>query len=89
MPTRSYSVVAKKSRIPLRQAPVYGVRMQTFAKIFGSLLALSGSVWILQGLNVSFAPGSFMTGNVLWVIYGGSAVVAGLTLAIYGIRSNR
>ena len=52
-------------------------RLQT---IVGSLLALGGAVWILQGLNVAFAPQSFMTGNPQWVMYGALAMVIGLVI---------
>lgn len=45
--------------------------------IFGLLLALTGAVWMLQGLRVAFAPKSFMTGRVPWVFYGAVAVAAG------------
>ncbi len=46
----------------------------------GVLLMIGGSVWILQGLNVTFAPKSVMTGDRLWVVLGIIAVVAGVTL---------
>ena len=50
--------------------------MKLIATIFGALLAILGGVWVLQGLNV--LPGSFMTGDIKWAIYGGVAVVVGL-----------
>jgi len=34
--------------------------------------------WILQGFNV--LPGSFMTAQIRWSIYGGIAVIAGIGL---------
>jgi hypothetical protein len=49
--------------------------------IGGLLLALTGAVWMLQGLRVAFAPKSFMTGRAPWVLYGAMAVAAGLALA--------
>ncbi len=48
--------------------------------VVGILVALSGTVWIAQGLNLPFAPGSFMTGNRAWVVIGAVAVVLGLVL---------
>lgn len=43
----------------------------------GILLLLSGTIWILQGFDVAFAPESFMTGNTAWVLWGTIAVLAG------------
>lgn len=63
--------------------------MRKFATIFGALLVLGGTVWILQGFNVGFAPRSFMSGNSRWVAYGGISVLAGLGLGFYGLRANR
>ncbi len=54
--------------------------------IVGSLLAVGGAVWILQGLNVAFTPQSFMTGNRQWVIYGGLAMVLGLVIVGSSMR---
>jgi len=52
----------------------------------GVLLVVIGIVWILQGINV--LPGSFMTGQIQWAVYGGVAVVAGLG-ALYLANRNR
>ena len=42
----------------------------------GVVLILAGSVWFLQGINV--LPGSFMTGQIQWAIYGALAFIAGI-----------
>ena len=42
----------------------------------GIILGIVGVIWILQGLNVAFAPQSFMTGDPLWVVLGAVAVLA-------------
>jgi hypothetical protein len=47
----------------------------------GIALTLMGGVWILQGLNSQYAPHSFMTGSLTWVVIGAVAVVAGIALA--------
>ncbi|MEO8333964.1 MAG: hypothetical protein ABI664_03265 [bacterium] len=52
--------------------------MMIAAKILGILLILFGIIWILQGINV--LPGSFMTGQMKWAIYGAIAVVIGVAL---------
>jgi hypothetical protein len=52
--------------------------MRTVAALLGLLLALGGAVWIAQGLNLPFAPRSFMTADRTWIVLGFVAVVAGL-----------
>jgi len=54
--------------------------MKTILTIIGILLILTGGIWILQGINV--LPGSFMTGQIRWSIYGGIAVIAGIILIV-------
>jgi hypothetical protein len=44
----------------------------------GAFLVLIGAIWFLQGINV--LPGSFMTGQMRWAVYGAIAVVAGVGL---------
>ena len=39
------------------------------------LRLLIGVIWVLQGVN--FAPGSFMTGQITWVIHGAPLALAG------------
>lgn len=46
----------------------------------GIILVLSGIVWLLQGLDVAFAPQSFMTNDRWWSLWGGIAVVLGAGL---------
>jgi hypothetical protein len=48
--------------------------------IVASLLVLSGVIWFLQGINV--LPGSFMTGEIRWAVYGDIAVAAGIALLL-------
>ncbi|HXU56641.1 MAG TPA: hypothetical protein VN744_14475 [Casimicrobiaceae bacterium] len=44
------------------------------------LLMFFGVVWFLQGINV--LPGSFMTGQTQWAVYGAIAFVVGV-LVLY------
>jgi hypothetical protein len=44
--------------------------------VFGALLMFFGAIWFFQGINV--LPGSFMTGQTQWAVYGGIAFVAGV-----------
>jgi uncharacterized membrane protein YidH (DUF202 family) len=48
--------------------------------VLGVLLIFFGAVWFLQGINV--LPGSFMTGQTQWAVYGGIAFVVGV-LVLY------
>lgn len=57
--------------------------------VSGVALALAGTIWILQGLNVAFAPQSFMTGDRTWSWGGAVAVVVGVGLVWWGVRSRR
>jgi hypothetical protein len=52
--------------------------MKVAMGIVGVLLVLVGCVWFLQGINV--LPGSFMTGQIRWAVYGGIAVTVGVIL---------
>jgi uncharacterized membrane protein HdeD (DUF308 family) len=58
--------------------------MRNVLNILGVLCLLVGCVWILQGINI--IPGSFMTGQEKWAIYGGLLVVAGIGLLISANR---
>jgi hypothetical protein len=55
----------------------------------GVLLVLVGTVWILQGLNVGFAPQSFMTADRTWSWVGAVVVVVGVGLVWLGTRTQR
>ena len=46
--------------------------------VSGVLCLLLGCVWILQGINI--LPGSFMTGQTKWALYGGLLVLIGIGL---------
>jgi hypothetical protein len=50
----------------------------------GVLLVHMGGIWFFQGINV--LPGSFMTGQMKWAIYGGIAFVAGIVALIVANR---
>jgi hypothetical protein len=58
--------------------------MRIVLNLSGLLSLLVGCVWILQGTNI--LPGSFMTGQTKWAIYGGLLVVAGIGLLISANR---
>ena len=58
--------------------------MRIVPNIVGVLCSLIGCVWILQGINV--LPGSFMTGQPKWAVYGSLLLIIGIGLLI---RANR
>jgi hypothetical protein len=58
--------------------------MRIILNIVAVLLIFAGVVWFLQGINV--LPGSFMTGQTQWAIYGGIAFAAGIGLIWFANR---
>ena len=58
--------------------------MRIVLSIIGVLLVLMGAVWFLQGINV--LPGSFMTGQTQWAVYGAVAVILGIGLLVFANR---
>ena len=60
--------------------------MRIARMIVGALLLVCGGIWFLQGIKV--IPGSFMTGQMKWTIYGGLTAFIGLIL-MFGVRPRR
>ena len=54
--------------------------MRAVSRAAGVILAIIGLVWVLQGFDVPFAPQSFMTGDMTWVVLGSTAILAGAVL---------
>ena len=54
--------------------------------VVGIVLVLIGAVWFGQGIGV--IHGSFMTGQAVWAVIGGVAVLFGLSL-LAGARRGR
>ena len=52
--------------------------------ILGGLMILIGGVWLLQGIGV--LPGSFMTGQKKWAVYGGLLAAVGVGVLIAANR---
>ena len=59
--------------------------MRTALYVAGALLLLMGGVWIFQGIGV--LPGSFMTGQRKWAVYGVVAAAIGVALLMAARRS--
>jgi hypothetical protein len=66
---------------------VGGGMMRIVLNIVASLMVLVGAIWFLQGINV--LPGSFMTGQIRWAVYGGIAFAAGIALLLLGNRPRK
>ncbi len=58
--------------------------MRIVLNVAGVLCLLIGCVWILQGINI--LPGSFMTGQMKWAMYGTILAVVGVVLMISANR---
>jgi hypothetical protein len=58
--------------------------VRTLSLVLGLLGMIAGAVWILQGSGV--LPGSFMTGQRMWLFIGIIVAIVGLALAYNGIR---
>lgn len=61
--------------------------MRIALNVAGVLSLLTGCVWFLQGINV--LPGSFMTGQSKWAVYGGLLLLAGIGLLVVANRRRR
>jgi hypothetical protein len=58
--------------------------MRIGSLILGLIAIFAGGVWIMQGSGV--LPGSFMTGQRMWLVIGIIVALVGLALAYNGIR---
>jgi hypothetical protein len=52
--------------------------LRILATILSGPMLLIGVVWVLQGLDI--LPGSFMTGQIIWAVYGAPLALAGAAL---------
>lgn len=60
--------------------------MRTPGIVAGTVLALLGAVWALQGVNSQIVPQSFMTGSRAWVVIGLGSIAGGVALALWSWR---
>jgi uncharacterized membrane protein len=58
--------------------------MRIALNVSGIVFLLVGCVWFLQGINI--LPGSFMTGQTKWAVYGGFLLLFGIGLLISANR---
>lgn len=55
--------------------------LRVLATIFAGPFLLIGIIWVLQGVNI--LPGSFMTGHIIWAIYGAPLALVGAALVVW------
>ncbi len=60
--------------------------VRTAGFVIGALATAAGLIWLLQGLNVPFAPRSFMTADRTWVAVGAVTAFAGVALLTWSRR---
>ena len=58
--------------------------MKIVLTVAGVIMMVLGIVWILQGVGV--LPGSFMTGQIQWAVYGAVIGVVGAGLVLWARR---
>jgi hypothetical protein len=58
--------------------------MKGLLGVFGVLCLLIGGVWFMQGIGV--LPGSFMSGQVEWAVYGMITALGGVVLLWFSRR---
>jgi uncharacterized membrane protein HdeD (DUF308 family) len=58
--------------------------MRIALRILGAMLIIAGLIFFLQGINV--LPGSFMTGQTKWVVYGAVILIAGVIVIVFSRR---
>jgi hypothetical protein len=60
--------------------------MRIVVVVLGVLLIGAGLVWIAQGLNLAFAPQSFMTSDRTWVFIGAATAFVGAIVVVLARR---
>src|SRR5690242_10973948 len=60
--------------------------VKTISGVLGLAMLIMGGIWVLQGLNVSWAPQSFMTADIHWTYRGVVFAVVGTALLLFGVR---
>jgi hypothetical protein len=66
---------------------VLAILVRVLATILCGPMLLVGCIWILQGVNI--LPGSFMTGDIKWAVFGLILGLAGAALVYWLNRRPR
>jgi hypothetical protein len=60
--------------------------MRAILLVLGVVLVLAGAIWIAQGLNLPFAPRSFMTSDRAWILIGAATALVGVAITVVARR---
>lgn len=60
--------------------------MKSGINIFAGLLIIIGGIWSLQGANI--LPGSFMTGQIEWLVIGIIFIALGIGIIVWQRRQS-
>lgn len=74
-------------RVDARAAVTRRDDMKLGMRTLGIVLIAVGLIWFLQGIGV--LPGSFMTGQIRWAVYGGIAIAVGVVLLVLAHRQRQ
>ena len=66
--------------------PGHAPRRSPLRLVLAIGMILAGTVWILQGLGILTAGGSFMIGDRTWTVIGAAFVVLGVVIAVRARR---
>lgn len=78
--------IPKAPRVRKSISSEYDRAVRIVSIVAGIALILGGLVWMAQGLNLPFAPRSFMTADRTWIVFGAGAVLVGAILVWLGRR---
>ena len=62
--------------------PRHAPRRSPLRLVLAIGMILAGTIWILQGLGILTAGGSFMIGDPTWTVIGAVFVVLGVVFAV-------
>jgi hypothetical protein len=62
--------------------------MRIVSSLLGTAMIVSGTVWMLQGLNLAFRVG-FMVGDYHWTIYGALMALLGIAQLVWSNTRQR
>jgi hypothetical protein len=60
----------------------FNILMRIVSSLIGIAMICSGTIWILQGLNLAFRVG-FMVGDIHWTIYGTILALLGIAQVVW------
>jgi hypothetical protein len=67
---------------------IFNAVMRIVSSLLGAAMILSGTVWMLQGLNLAFRVG-FMVGDYHWTIYGALMALVGIAQLVWSNTRQR